>query len=330
MELQFFCFKDQLEWGRKIEEHLEIPIALHEEREFEDGEHKTRSLENVRNRDVFVIESLYSDGEQTVNDKICRLLFFINALKDASAKHVTAVIPYFAYARKDQKSKSRDPVTMKYMAKLLEAAGADSILSMDIHNLAAYQNAFRIPVENLEAQTLFAPYLAKHLASEDIVIVAPDLGGIKRADKLRETLSELIHKEIGIAVLSKKRSSGLVEGGSILSGEVKNKVTILVDDILSTGKTLRLGVEALSLAGASRILACVTHGILLQESKDLIDDERIETIVISDTIHSFYLDPLLINKKIHILDSSLLFARAMKRMQAGESIIDLMENFSRN
>ena len=265
---------------------------------------------------------------KTVNDKICRLLFFIGALKDASAKHVTAVIPYFAYARKDQKSKNRDPVTMKYMAKMLEAAGADSILSMDIHNLAAYQNAFRIPAENLEAQSLFAPYLAKHLAYQDIVVVAPDLGGIKRAEKLRVTLSHLMQKDIGIAVIDKKRSSGIVEGGSILSGDVKNKVAVMVDDILSTGKTLKLGVDALSIAGVSRILACVSHGILLEESKFLIHDERIEKIIITDTIHSPFLDQLLITKKIQILDSSLLFARAMKRMQAGESIIDLMENFS--
>lgn len=327
MELQFFTLNTTQQWGKKIEDHLEITMGLHEERNFEDGEHKSRPLENVRDRDVFVLQSLYSDAEQSVNDKICRLLFFIGALKDASARQVTAVIPYFAYARKDRKTKTRDPVTMKYMAQLLEAAGADRIITMDIHNLAAFQNAFRIPTEHLEARVLFAPYFSLHLKNEEIVIVSPDAGGVKRAEQFQKTLSGLMHKKIGLAFLEKQRSEGIVEGGEKIIGEVKDKVAIIIDDIISSGKTIELGVKALKDQGASRIFICASHGILTKESNKVLANPLIEKVLITDSIPPRNLDQNIIQEKIVILDSTRLFARAMKRVQAGDSVVDLLEHY---
>src|SRR5665213_3632220 len=133
--MKLFALNTTQSFGELVAKELNLSLSLHEEREFEDGEHKARPLENVRNQDVFVIHSLYSDADQSVNDKLCRLLFFISALKDASAKKVTAIIPYLCYARKDRKTKSRDPVNTRYVARLLEASGADSIVTMDVHNL---------------------------------------------------------------------------------------------------------------------------------------------------------------------------------------------------
>src|SRR5262245_22513629 len=139
--ISLFALNSTRDFAEKVSVHLGIPLSAHEEREFEDGEHKARPLANVRGRDVFVIESLYSDSTQSVNDKLCRFLFFLGALRDASAGRVTAVIPYLCYARKDRKSKPRDPVTTRYVAALFEAVGVDRSINLDVHNLSAYTNA---------------------------------------------------------------------------------------------------------------------------------------------------------------------------------------------
>jgi len=326
MELQFFALNSTEAWGKKVEEHLEIPLSPHEERDFEDGEHKSRPLENVRDRDVFVLQSLYSDDEQSVNDKICRMLFFIGALKDASARQVTAVIPYFAYARKDRKTKTRDPITMKYMAQLLEAAGADKVITMDIHNLAAYQNAFRIPTDHLESRVLFAPYFAKNFSNQNFVVVSPDAGGMKRAEQFQQTLSEITGKRIGLAFLEKKRSEGIVKGGETIIGDVRDKFVIVVDDIISSGATMRLAINALAEHGASRIFVCATHGILTEGANELLKDSRLEKLLISDSIPPTHITGAH-RKKIIVMDSTLLFARAMKRIQAGDSLVELLEHY---
>jgi len=148
---RLFALNAGRDFAASVSRHLGVSLAEHEERDFEDGEHKSRPLENVRGKDVFVIQSLFGDRRQSVNDKLCRLLFFLGALRDASAARVTAVVPYLCYARKDRKSQPRDPVTTRYVAELFEAVGTDCILTMDVHNLAAYQNAFRCRADHLEA-----------------------------------------------------------------------------------------------------------------------------------------------------------------------------------
>jgi ribose-phosphate pyrophosphokinase len=154
-EIRLFALHSNHNFGEKVSKALGIPLSAHEERDFEDGEHKARPLENVRGKDVFVIHSLYSDARQSVNDKLCRMLFFLGALRDASAGRITAVIPYLCYARKDRKTKSRDPVTTRYVAALMEAVGVDRVVTMDVHNLAAYQNTFRCRTDHLEAKQTF-------------------------------------------------------------------------------------------------------------------------------------------------------------------------------
>ncbi len=194
-DLRLFALDAGREFGLRVAQRLGIQLSEHEEREFEDGEHKARPLVNVRGRDIYVVQSLYGDPRQSVNDKLCRLLFFIGALADAAAGRVTAVVPYLCYARKDRKTKPRDPVTSRYVAALFEAVATDCIVTLDVHNLAAYQNAFRCRTEHLEAKMLFVQHLTPLLADAPVAVVSPDVGGIKRADAFREALGRALGRE---------------------------------------------------------------------------------------------------------------------------------------
>lgn len=323
-----FALETSRTWGEKVAAHLQIPLAQHEERDFEDGEHKIRPLENVRGRDVFVIHSLFSEPVQSVNDKFCRLLFFIGALKDASAGRVIAVIPYFAYARKDRKTKTRDPVTMKYMARLLEAVGSDHIVTMDIHNLAAFQNAFRIPTDHLEARVMFAPQLANMTGNEPIAVVSPDPGGVKRAELFRETLAALLPGDISKAFLEKKRSMGKVSGESLV-GEVQDRTAIIIDDIISSGTTISRAVNALKEQGAKRVLAATTHGIFVGSASEALANPGLEKLLITNTMPPFRLPGNIVQEKVVVLDAAPLFGAAIKRIHEGGSVTALLEEYPR-
>ena len=237
MSMLIFAPDSSAEFAAKVAAYLQVPLGIHEEKIFEEGEFKIRPLQNVRGRAVCVIHSLHAEPGQSVSDKLCRLLFFIGALRDASAGRIIAAIPYLAFARQDRKSQPRDALTLKYVAQLLEAAGAHQVVGIDIHNLAAYQNAFRIPAENLEPQGLFAEYLAPFVAHAGVTVVSPDTGGIKRAQLFRDRLSIVLKRELGCAFIEKKRVNGKVIGG-VLVGEVANRTAIVIDDIIGTGSFL--------------------------------------------------------------------------------------------
>ena len=175
-----FAFHHHLPYAEQVVQALGGSLSPVEERRFEDGEFKTRSLVNVRERDVYIVESLLDRDDtlddETVNDRLVRLLFFIGSLKDASAARVNVVLPYFAYSRKDRKTKPRDPLTLRYLAAMFEAVGADRMLTLDVHNLAAWQNAFRIPTEHLEAHALFVAHFAGALGTRPLAVVV--IGGL--------------------------------------------------------------------------------------------------------------------------------------------------------
>jgi ribose-phosphate pyrophosphokinase len=182
--LCLFALHATAELGAAVAAALDQPLAAHEEREFEDGEHKTRPLATVRGADVFVLQSLHGGLEQSANDKLCRLLFFIGALRDSGAARVTALVPYLCYARKDRRTKPNDPVITRYVASLFEAVGTDAVVTLDVHNPAAFENAFRGPTVALTAAPLFVDY-AKSLGDQALCVVSPDPGGTKRADLFR-------------------------------------------------------------------------------------------------------------------------------------------------
>ena len=322
-DIQLFALGESRGFGERVGAVLGVPLGKHEERRFEDGEHKTRSLENVRGKDVFVIQSLYSEPENSVNDKLCRLLFFIGALKDASAERVTAVLPYLCYARKDRKSKSRDPVTTRYVARLLEAVETDRVVTLDVHNLAAFENAFRCRIDHLEAKKLFTDYFAPRIGAADVVVVSPDVGGVKRAEQFRQALSHRLCREVGGAFLEKYRSAGVVSGEAVV-GDVKDKVAIIIDDLISTGGTILRAANACRQRGAKSVYAAASHGIFVGDAAQVVADAGLERLVITDTIPPFRLDASLVQKKRAVLETAPLFAEAIRRIHGGGSIVELL------
>ncbi|HEY0945013.1 MAG TPA: ribose-phosphate pyrophosphokinase [Opitutaceae bacterium] len=309
--------------GEKICAHLGVPLSALEAREFEDGEHKTRPLVSVRGKDVFVIHSLYGDGQQSVNDKLCRLLFFLGALRDASAGRVTAVTPYLCYARKDRKSKARDPVTTRYVAGLFEAVGVDRVVTMDVHNLAAFQNAFRLRTEHLEAKRLFLAHFASLARDEDIAVVSPDAGGVKRAEDFRQALSRVTERAISNAFLEKYRSEGVVSGTALV-GDLKGRTAIVVDDLISSGTTLARAAETCRDHGATRVYAAATHGVFSSKAGEVLSHPALDRIVVTDTIPPFRLPAEFVQRKLVVLDVSKLFADAIQRLHTGGSLVDLL------
>ncbi len=320
--LKLFVLKSSRTFGEKVSLQLAVEPSPHEEREFEDGEHKARPLTSVRGKDVFVIQSLYADDQQSGNDKLCRLLFFIGALKDAAAARVTAVVPYLAYARKDRKTKPRDPVTTRYVAALFEAVGTDAMVTLDVHNLAAFQNAFRCQTEHLESHTLFVEHFAPILRDTDVVVVSPDAGGIKRAEQLRQLLSRVLGKPVGAAFAEKYRSLGVVSGDMVV-GDVKGKSALIIDDLISTGTTIARTARACRALGAARVIAAATHGLFMEGAEAALSDSALDQIVVTDTVPPFRLKDGAVKAKLTVLTSTPLFARAIHRLHACDSITEL-------
>lgn len=326
-DLMLFALEATREFGGRVAHVLGVPLAAHEERAFEDGEHKSRPLVSVRGRDVFVVHSLYGDAHESANDKLCRLLFFIGALKDAAAARVTALVPYLCYARKDRKSKPRDPVTTRYVAGLFEVVGTDRIVTLDVHNLAAYQNAFRCGTEHLEAKRLFVDYLAPRLGDEPVVVVSPDVGGVKRAEAFRETLARTLEREASLAVMQKTRSAGVVSGEALV-GDVDGRMAILMDDLIATGTTLARAAAACRAHGATRVIAAATHGLFTADANTRLAEPALEALVVTDTVSSYRLTEPAVRRKLVTIEAAPLFAAAARRLHEGGSIVDLLESGS--
>lgn len=324
-ELMVFALDATREYGETVAHELGITLSPHEEREFEDGEHKTRPLVNVRGRDVYVIQSLYADAKQSGNDKLVRLLFFLGALKDASAGSLTAIVPYLAYARKDRRSKARDPVTTRYVATLFEAVGTDCVVTLDVHNLAAFQNAFRCRTEHLEAAALFVDQLIPLVGEESLVVVSPDAGGIKRAEALRQRLSAALKRPITAAFAEKYRSGGILTG-DLLAGDVRGKTAIIVDDLISAGNTVARAAHACRERGAARVLAVASHGVFADVANTVLAASGIERIIVTDTIPPLRVTAPGLQSRLMRVSTAGLFAEAIRRLHSNGSIVELLGN----
>jgi len=308
--------------GSAVAAGLNRPLAAHEEREFEDGEHKTRPLEAVRGADVFVLQSLHGGAEQSANDKLCRLLFFIGALKDAGAARVTAVVPYLCYARKDRRTKPNDPVTTRYVASLFEAVGTDAVITLDVHNPAAYENAFRCPTVALTAAPLFVEYV-KGLREKRLCVVSPDPGGTKRADVFREALEAALGQPIGKAFADKRRSEGVVSG-DLFIGDVQGATALVIDDLISTGGTLVRAARAARKAGAKSVIALVTHGLFMPGAEVALADPSIDRIAVTDAVPFSPPQGEAARAKIDTLTVAPLLAECIRRVHAGDTLTDLL------
>lgn len=311
-------------WGERVAARLGLRLSAHEERSFEDGEHKIRPLANVRGRDVFVLCSLYADAERSVNDKLVQLLFFIGALKDADARSVTAVTPLLAYARKDRQTQSRDPVSTRYVARLFEGVGTDRIVTLDVHNLAAFQNAFRCRTVHLESTGLFSAHFAKAIGTREVAVVSPDAGGIKRAERFRQRLARTLGRDVSAAFAEKHRALGIVSGEAFV-GEVRDKVAIIVDDLIASGGTLERTAHACLQAGAIEVHAAATHGIFVGKANATLGESPLESIVIVDSMPPFRVVASALHDKIVVLSCVDLVAEAIRRLHTGGSIVELLD-----
>lgn len=322
--MRLFALQASHSFGVQVAAALDTSLDVHEERDFEDGEHKIRPLVSVRDEDVYVIQSLHNDERESVNDKLCKLLFFIATLKDVGAKRVTAVVPYLCYARKDRRTKARDPVTMRYIAALFEAVNVDRVVTIDVHNLQAFQNAFRCKTEHLDAQRTFAAYFQAVIKQEEkVVVMSPDIGGVKRAEQFRNRLSEALSMELDFAFMEKLRSKGIVTGETVV-GDVKNKVVIILDDLINSGTTLSRAAEACDRFGASAVYAVATHAAFISKANEAFKEKALTKVIVTNTVTTSALNNESIEKLV-VLDVAPFFGEVIRRLHAGGSLVTLME-----
>jgi len=308
--------------GSAVADALNQPLAAHEEREFEDGEHKTRPLERVRGADVYVLQSLHAGPEQSANDKLCRLLFFIGALKDAGAARVTAFVPYLCYARKDRRTKPNDPVTTRYVASMFEAIGTDAVVTLDVHNPAAFENAFRCPTVALTAAPLFVNYV-RALANERLCVISPDPGGTKRAELFREALEAALRRPVGKGFADKRRSEGVVSG-DLFVGEVEGATALVIDDLISTGGTLVRAARAARKSGAKRVVALVTHGLFATGAETALMDSAIDRLAVTDSVPLAIPGGEAARSKVDVIAVAPLLAECIRRIHTGGMLSDLL------
>lgn len=310
--------------GVGIAREIGIELTPHEDRTFEDGEHKIRPLASVRDRDAYVVHSLHGEGRETGADKLLRLLFFIGALRDAGAARVTAVVPYLCYARKDRQTKPRDPVATRYVAQLFEAVGADRVVVVDVHNVAAFQNAFRVETVALDAQAVFARHFAAKIGDAPAAVVSPDLGGEKRAELFRQRLEATLARPVAKGFMDKHRSMGEVSG-ELFAGDVTGRTAIILDDLISSGATMARTAAACRAHGATRVFLAATHGLFSHGAEAALRAAPVDEIVVTDTVP---LSPLIaerLGERLTVVSVAGLLARAIERLHGGGSLTELTE-----
>lgn len=263
--LTLFSLESGREFGEGVAARLGLELSPHEEREFEYGHHKVRPLVDVAGRDVYVVQSLHGDGEQSVNDRLCRLLFFLGALHDAGTGRLTAVVPYLCYSRKDRRTKEWDPVSTRYVASMFEAVGTDRFMTLEVHNLAAFENAFRRPTVNLTPDEIFADHFATVAEGDGATVVSPDVGGIKRAARFQGVLRNRSGRDVSGAFVEKWRSEGVV-GGEAVVGDVEGRHVILYDDMISGGTTTARAAAACRRAGCVAVHVAAAHPVFTREA----------------------------------------------------------------
>ncbi len=249
---------------------------------------------------------------------------------------VTAAVPYLSYSRKDRRTKPRDSLSTRHVAQMLRALVTDCILTMGVHNLAAYQNAFRCRAEHLESRWLIAEHIAQTLATATVssnpsppnntnfVVVSPDAGSVKRAERFRDALSRTIDQPVSMAILEKYRSEGRVTGEAVI-GDVENRTAIIFDDLISTGGTMVRAARACRDRGAVRIHAAATHGVFTTGADDALDDDALDTIIITNALQPVRLESPRVLPKLITLDAAPLIAEAIRRLHEGNSLTELTE-----
>lgn len=312
-EIKIFAGNSNPSAAAQIAKCLGLSLGGSDVKKFSDGEISVSINESVRGSDVFVVQSTCNP----VNDHLMELLIMIDAFRRASAGRITAVMPYFGYARQDRKAKARDPISAKLCANLITAAGADRVLTMDLH-AAQIQGFFDVPLDHLLGVPLLAPYYGAKFQGESIknvVVVSPDLGSVTRARKFAERI------DAPLAIIDKRRPQANVCEVMNIIGDVRDKKVIIVDDMIDTAGTLCKGAQAImEIGGAKEVYACATHGVLSGEAIDRIGESCIKELVLLDTI------PLYEEKripKITMLSTASVFAEAIERIYEDKPVSPL-------
>ena len=313
--IQVICGNSNPEFAHTICKELGIEMSKATVRTFADGEVSVSLEETVRGADVFLIQSTC----KPVNDHLMELLVMVDACRRASAGRITAVIPYFGYARQDRKAKSRDPITAKLVANMITAAGANRVLTMDLH-AAQIQGFFDIPLDHLLGNPTFVDYYMSKFPEdkynhEEFVVVSPDVGSVGRA----RAFAAKVH--MGLAIVDKRRQKANVSEVMNVIGDVRGKTCIMYDDMVDTAGSLCNAAKALvEIGGAKVVYACATHGVLSGPAYDRIEESPIQEIVFLNTIPQSGNTP---SSKIKFLDVAPVFARAIEHIHGGTSIADL-------
>lgn len=299
--------------GERVAGRLRLPLRPCEERNFEWGHHKTRPLADVRGDDVYVIESLHGDATHTVNDKLCRLLFFLAALRDADAARVTAIVPFLCYSRKDRRTEAWDPVTTRYVAQLFEALGVDRVATIEVHNPAAFENAFRCRTVHIDPAPLLAEAVVRDLVGQELIVVSPDSGGVKRARHFADVVAGRLTRPVPLAFIEKFRSHDVVSGGTVV-GDVSGRMVVIIDDLIAGGTTLARAAEACRRAGARGVVAAAAHGAFTTGSSETLGAALVDHIFVLDHIPPTALDPALAARRVRLVDCSGLLADTIAGM----------------
>ncbi len=298
--------------SKKIAKYLKLKLVNSIIKKFADGEIYIEINENIRGNSIFIIQSISSPA----NDNLMELLLCIDALKRSSAKNITAVIPYFGYARQDRKVVPRTSISAKLVSNLITKAGADRVVTLDLHS-GQIQGFFDIPVDNLFCTPIFVRHVNKNINKKNIICVAPDVGGTERARALGKLL------DVGLAIVDKRRPSPGKSQVMNVVGNVKNKTCVIVDDIIDTGGTIVNAAEALKNRGAKEVYVYITHGVLSGDAVKKVEKSVIKKLVITDSIDNN--ERVKKARNIEVLTISNLMGEAIKRISNSTSVSDLFK-----
>jgi ribose-phosphate pyrophosphokinase len=330
-DLRIFGLGTSQDYADQVCAHLAMRRTGHKEEVHDDGEPYLLSSENVRGCDVFIIESLFSCAKESVSDKFVKLAFFAGSIRDASARRITLVCPYLAFQRQDRKTESRAGVYTKYIPEMLEGIlqKEDRILTMDAHNLSAFQSGFRMMLDHLEAKPIVADWFARNINNFDVdldhlVVVSPDEGGVKRAGHYRNKLQEALGVQIGLAAIYKTHEGKNIDAHGIM-GDVKDKHCFLFDDMISSGRTNLVGVEAIEKAGGRPVAVFATHGLFVGSAQQNIEKlvNKGVKIIVTDSVRPKSLSPE-VQKQLIVISTANLFGEAIRCIHNEESLSRLL------
>lgn len=302
---KIFAGTSSVEFANEVCQTLDVPLAKAEIKRFSDGEISVQISESVRGRDVFIIQSTGAPS----NDNLMELLIMTDALRRSSASSITAVVPYFGYARQDRKAAPRVPISARLVANMYESAGIDRVVTIDLH-AGQIQGFFDIPVDNLYGSIIFKEYIkSKNLANP--IIASPDIGGVARARYFAEKMG------LEMVIVDKRREKANVAEVMNIIGDVTGRDVIMIDDMVDTAGTMVKAASALKKNGATSVMACATHAVLSGKAYENIDNGELDELVVSNTLVS---KP---NKKIKVLTVAPLFAEVIRRVYHNESVNSL-------